>query len=224
MNNMVNIGQPAGLVLLADVRGSRERENPVAGLDELRNRAESANQRYAADLLVPFSVSGGDEIQALLTSPTAMLEIVEHLDLVTGVPIFRFGCGFGTLQTAIAARSWEMDGTCFHLAREAIERGKAGRRWMTFAGFGPPFDGVLDAMARSLQVMREDWTERQRAALVARRGHGSQKETAAGMGIDPTTLSKMLRAAHAREYREVQAAARLLMTGLWEDAHGASGT
>ena len=122
MDNLAKNSQPTGLVLLADVRGSRERGNPVAGLDELRNRAESANQRFAADLLVPFSISGGDEIQALLTSPAALWEIVEHLDLVVGEPIFRFGCGVGALQTAIAARSWEMDGACFHLARGAIER------------------------------------------------------------------------------------------------------
>ncbi|MDO9695103.1 MAG: SatD family protein [Candidatus Latescibacteria bacterium] len=220
MNNLVKISQPTGLVLLADVRGSRERGNPVAGLDELRNRAESANQRFAADLLVPFSISGGDEIQALLTSPAALWEIVEHLDLVTGEPIFRFGCGVGALQTAIAARSWEMDGACFHLAREAIERGKLEQRWAAFAGFGAPFDGTLDALARSLQVIREDWTERQREALVARKNHESQKETAEAMGIDPTTLSKMLNAAHAKEYREIQHATAQLLTGWWEEGHG----
>ncbi|NTV97361.1 MAG: hypothetical protein HGA75_18430 [Thiobacillus sp.] len=217
MNNLVKTSQPTGLVLLADVRGSRERGNPVAGLDELRSRAESANLRFAADLLVPFSISGGDEIQALLTSPAALWEIVEYLDLVTGDPIFRFGCGIGALQTAIVARSWEMDGMCFHQARAAIEQGKADRRWMTFAGFGSPVDEVLDAMARSLQVMRADWTVRQRMALVARRNHGSQKETAARMGIDPTTLSKMLSAAHAREYREIEVAATRLLMSVWID-------
>ena len=220
MDKLVKNSQQVGLVLLADVRGSRERGNPVAGLDELRNRAESANLRFAAELLVPFSISGGDEVQALLTSPAAMWEIVEHLDLVTGAPIFRFGCGVGALQTAIAARSWEMDGACFHLARGAIERSKADQRWAAFAGFGTPFDGALDALARSMQVIREDWTERQREALVARRGHGSQKETAEAMGIDPTTLSKMLNAAHAKEYREIQHASTQLLTGLWEEGHG----
>ncbi len=215
MAKVANNYQSTGIVLLADVRGSRERGNPQTGLDELRRRAESTNIHHAADLLVPFSISGGDEIQALLASPTAFWDIVEHLDLVTGIPIFRFGCGIGALQTPIAQRTWEMDGVCFHQARAAIERGKADRRWLTFAGFGSPFDGVLDAMARSLQVMREDWTERQRVALVARRNHGSQKATAAGMGIDPTTLSKMLSAAHAREYREIQDATTRLLMSAW---------
>jgi len=227
MANMMKLAvndQSPRVVLLADVRGSRERGNPQAGLDELRRRAESTNTHHAADLLVPFAISGGDEIQALLASPSALWGIVEHLDLVTGTPIFRFGCGTGALQTPIAQRTWEMDGVCFHQARAAIERGKAERRWLTFAGFGPPFDGVLDAMARSLQVMREDWTERQRVALVARRNHGTQKATAAGMGIDPTTLSKMLGAAHAREYREIEVAATRLLMSAWDDVHFRSAT
>ncbi len=110
-----------------------------------------------------------------------------------------------------------MDGECFHRAREAIKRGKKEKRWVTVAGFGNDGDRILDGIFRIMQVIRVGWTRKQRLAVATRRMNASQTATAKKMGLDDSTLSKMLKAASYRQILEAEEMLPLLIRKLLEE-------
>lgn len=218
MNNLAEKSHTKALVVLGDVQRSRMVTNRSLVQSGLRQVAEKINTEKSDLIDVPFSISGGDEIQGLLTDPAGVTEVIDCLDLNSGNFAFRFGVGWGEVATSRASRSWEMDGACFRNARAAIERGKNESRWVSVAGFGDEGDEILDAVFRILQVIREGWTKKQRLAVATRKTNITQTATAEEMGLDDSTLSKMLKAAQFKQVEEMGKALPLLVRKLTEQA------
>ncbi len=175
----------------------------------------TGQRRSRRRLLVGFSLSQGDEIQALAGSLVDAWRIVDAFDSLGDEPRFRFTLGVGEVASAFADRTWDMDGTCFHHARDAMASAKQERRWVAVLGLGETDDRIVNGMIRSLQVVREDWTTRQREAVLVRRETTRQREAAVRLGINQATLSKMLKAAHYGAYMETDDALRRLLQRLW---------
>jgi len=218
MSNLVKKGHTKALVILGDVRKSRMIADRTLAQAGLRQVVERINGEKPGLLDVPFSISGGDEIQGVLTDPADMVAVIDCLDLSSFIFGFRFGVGWGTVATPRASRSWEMDGECFHKAREAISRGKKEKRWVTVAGFGNDSDRILDGIFRIMQVIREGWTKKQRLAVATRKTKVTQTATAEEMGLDDSTLSKMLKAARFQQIVEMEETLPLLIRKLLEKA------
>jgi hypothetical protein len=204
MQDLAEDSHPWALVILGDIRHSRMIADRSLVQSGLRQAAARTNSEKPSLLEVPFSISGGDEIQGLVSDPTTMVEVIDCLDLNSSIFDFRFGLGWGTVATPRAARTWEMDGECFHHAREAITRGKKEDRWISVVGFGEDGDQILDAIFRLMQVIREGWTKKQRLAVATRKTNDTQTATAEEMGLDDSTLSKMLKAAHFKQLVEME--------------------
>ncbi len=202
MNDLVKKGHTLALVILGDVRQSRLIDDRTSAQIGLRQIVERINSEKPDLLQIPFSISGGDEIQGLLTDPADMVAAIDFLDLSSSLFGFRFGAGWGTVATPPASRSWEMDGECFHRAREAIIRGKKEKRWVTVVGFGDESDRILDSVFRIMQVIRDGWTKRQRLAVATRKVKVTQTATAEKRGLDDSTISKMRKAARSQQIEE----------------------
>ena len=142
----------------------------------------------------------------MLTDPVALFPVIDALDLNADLFSFRFGVGWGEIATAFSDRSWEMDGACFHAARRALDLGKKEKRWVTVQGLGDDGDGTTNAVFRLMQVVREGWTKKQRLAVKTRKTNVTQAVTAEEMGLDTSTLSKMLKAARYKELIEMEGA------------------
>jgi hypothetical protein len=194
------------MVVLGDIRNSRLEADRNFVQIGLRQLLETVNVEVASSLRVPFSISSGDEVQAVLQQPCDLYRVIDNLDLNTSLFSLRFGVGWGQLSTDFAPRSWEMDGECFHAARHALERAKDEDRWVAVQGVGEQFDRALEATFRLVQIVREGWTKKQRLAVSIRKTRITQKASAEAMGLDQSTLSKMLTAAHYKELVEMERA------------------
>jgi len=206
MNELAKNGQQRAIVVLADIESSgqpAERELARTGLQQLLERVNDERQ-YA--LVVPFSISHGDEIQGLLEDPAELYPVIGNLDLDSELFSFRFGVGWGEVATGFAPRSWEMDGACFHAARRALERGRREKRWVTVQGFGEAGDRTANAVFRLMHSVRKRWTNRQRIAVRTYKLSDTQTAAAKEMGLDKSTLSKMLKAARYRDLLEMEGA------------------
>lgn len=110
-----------------------------------------------------------------------------------------------------------MDGPGFHNARDALEVAKREKRWASVLGFGDDRDRIVNGVLRSLETVRGGWTRRQREAVAVRGSMALQKEAAELMGLDQSTLGKMLQAARYRPYREVERAMMELLKVFWNE-------
>jgi hypothetical protein len=203
------------IVVLGDQVDSRNEENRQEQIQAVYARIGWVNDALGDRLAVPLSVSRGDEIQCLVAGTDEAWDVVEAFDSAGRGGAFRYAIGIGGLTTSWESSTWDMDGPCFHNARDAMERAKKERRWVAVQGFGERRDSMVDGLVRTLQVVREGWTDRQRQAYAERRGSSSQLAAAERMKVDQSTLSKMLKSAHYNSYMESERALRALMRMLF---------
>jgi hypothetical protein len=116
-----------------------------------------------------------------------------------------FGIGFGTLSTALKAPIRELDGTCFHRAREALERAKREDRWAVVAGVPAPDAEIANAILRLTGSIRESWTDRQKEIIRVRRKTPLQKDVARKLRVSPSVISEALSAARHDAVLEAEA-------------------
>src|SRR5688572_24001892 len=163
------------LALIGDLSGSRDVADRASLQRDLKQalRRISGRKPIAAVLAAGPEITAGDEFQILLHAQTeggtgteAMSFLVE---LSEDLPVrCAFGIGFGTLSTALKAPIRELDGTCFHRAREALERAKREDRWAVVAGATASDAEIANAISRLRGSLRETWTDRRQEIIRAR--------------------------------------------------------
>jgi len=183
-------------VLIADVVGSTSRPDlrRVLG-DKLRR----ASRMHRGLLKLPYSVTAGDEFQALALSPGLMPELIFDLRRRLQPLALRIGVGIGSLPGPLMPPVNKLSGEAFVLARQAIEDVKTGapHKYPVLTAFqsrNPSFDrmanlvyGLHDTLlqeisARQWKTIDGYLVQRRRAPLAAR-----------ALGIATSTLSRNLR-------------------------------
>jgi len=117
------------LALIGDVRESKKlhdrdavQRRLQAACDDLNGRADSLQ------LVSPFTVTLGDEFQAVFSGAQNVWSCIFMIESALHPVRFRFGLGVGGIDTAINRKqAIGMDGTAFHLAREAVASLKGNR-------------------------------------------------------------------------------------------------
>lgn len=109
------------LALIGDIRDSRQ-VSDRAGLQKTLQRVlAEINQRYAQSLLSPFTITLGDEFQALLPGAGGLWLTIAIIQAELYPVRVRFGIGLGEIVTEINHdAALGMDGPAFHRARDAI--------------------------------------------------------------------------------------------------------
>jgi len=153
------------VAVIADVVASRDLPRPSRTRlqDALRAELTRINRRAAwrPFLAARFAVTAGDEIEGLLTSAAPLWTITHSLRAAMPDVHWIVGCGRGPIATALAPTAPEIDGPCFHAAREALDAAKRDRRVLAFGGFDDP---RLDGWAAYYSALYWGWTARQRKA------------------------------------------------------------
>jgi hypothetical protein len=192
-------------VLTIDQRKSR-------GASENRADAWAAelNQRFQSELLLPFALTVGDEIQALTGNPQAALEI-----LVRGVKegAWWLGMGIGKVEKPLQETAARSRGQAFYNARTAVEAAKRSRHGFMVCGEDPSIvsdlQTVLELVAFLIQRRGHD-PIRWKAVELAREGK-STVEIGKALGVSQQAASKRLRSTGFYEEDEgLQLAHRLL--------------
>lgn len=180
------------VALVADAMGSRQLPTPRrAGLQrDVRAAVTELNRRWRGRRAARFAVTLGDEVQGLLPDATAVWEISHGIRARFPATDWVVAWGRGPLTTPPppGAAAPELDGPCFHRAREALDRAKRARQVLAFGGFDPD----LSHLAAYYSALYWSWTERQRQAAALLR-LGGPAETAAALGVSRSAVSHLAR-------------------------------
>ncbi len=107
---------------ILDVVGSRSSANR-AELQEILNQAIAEfNEEFRGILPVPAGITSGDEWEILTDRPRQGYELVAWFQAALrarGIEVYA-GLGLGGLSTPPAGEIRQLDGPCFHLARQAL--------------------------------------------------------------------------------------------------------
>ncbi|MFW5882815.1 MAG: SatD family protein [Verrucomicrobiota bacterium] len=112
------------LVLIGDLVGSREAAERAALQTQLKKACTAASKVARAEkrLLSPYTITLGDEFQAVLSRGTGLFGDCLRIQEMLYPECFRIGLGVGEISTPINRKAaLEMDGEAFYKAREAID-------------------------------------------------------------------------------------------------------
>lgn len=116
-------------VIILDLVGSRNVKDRRHVQNQLDAYIDKVNEKYAKILVTPITITLGDEWQVITSSPSECYQIVSEFQQHfwgDGISLYA-GIGIGNLSTDIDKEIRKMDGTSFHLAREAIQIAKSGK-------------------------------------------------------------------------------------------------
>ncbi len=154
--------------------------------DDLRTSLNGVNRRWRRVVAARFAVTLGDQFQGLLTGGEPVWEITHRLRAELPQVDWVIAAGRGPIQTPLARTAPEVDGPCFHRAREALNQAKGRRLLLAFGGFGP----ALDGLAEYYSALYWSWTPRQRRAALLLRV-AAPGEVAERLGIGRSAVSHL---------------------------------
>lgn len=177
------------VAVLADAVASRRLAAPArqALQQQLRAALTTANRKWRKGIVARFAITLGDQLEGLLAPDAPLWDIVHYLRAeLDGDWII--ACGRGPLSTAPGPSVIELDGPCFHEAREALERAKPDRLVLAFGGY----DDVANAFGAYYSALYWTWTARQRQAAALLR---TMQPAAAAerLGVDRSAISHLTR-------------------------------
>ena len=201
-----DIDDPVFVALIGDIRGSRELEDRREAQQEFKRVVTSLNEHIPdRSIASRFTVTTGDEFQALLTDASDAIEAAVSASDRFHPKRLRFGIGRGGLETEVNPnQAIGMDGPCFHQARDAIDSARTDGAWLRVAGWSDDFDRHSNAMFDLVQCVREDWTDRQAQFALALKEEGAQNRVAGRYDVSKSTVSESLSAGHVHEVRSAE--------------------
>jgi hypothetical protein len=109
------------IVIIADIIDSKKLPDRNSVQSSLRNRLEEIN-RTSQTLLSPFTITLGDEFQAVYEKSTSLLRDLLYITIKLFPVRIRFTVSYGTISTEINTKeAIGMDGPAFYSAREGME-------------------------------------------------------------------------------------------------------
>jgi hypothetical protein len=168
---------------------------------------DELGRELAGDLVLPFELSRGDEIQCLLRVPSRVPLVLQRFkdrfygSAAPGREVV-FGVGWGPLTPGLLAEATtvgQLDGPCFHRARAMLERAQKDGVWARFDGFemeGLDLDETLDALFELMAAIRADWAPMQSYYAVEMREHVRRVDLARMEDVSPSVITKSLKTAH----------------------------
>ncbi len=207
------------LAVIGDLVASREAENRGALQRALVDAVERANAAGRQRLASPFTITLGDEFQALYRSPEALLsDFWELLDALHPVGL-RLAAGIGEIATPINDRqALGMDGPAFYRARRTMDALKRERdSILQLEGEG----GTLALANSSLRLvcrLMAGW-KRETLSILIRLAKGlTVEQIARHMGVSERAVFKRIRTNSVREVLSVAAAVESELAAKMEDA------
>jgi len=195
-------GERPYIAVIGDLVASRMLDRRDEAQEKVVAVLQQANEVWESELEAGFVVTIGDEFQGLLRRPDRAFDVIASLEQGLGGIRTRYGIGLGTVRTELLPTALGMDGTAFHCARDAVERGKREDRWITVAGFGDDRDYLLNGVLRLMGGIRWAWTRVQAETVFAVRTTPTQKLVAKARQVSEATVSKALKAALYEQFAE----------------------
>ena len=206
------------LALIADVIDSKMVQERFDLQKQVEKTLQKMNELFGDYLASRFTLTLGDEFQALLEVDAPVFQIIDTLRLELNPTQLRFGIGLGEIVTAIdPLQSVGADGPAYWNARAAInfvhQKNDYGNTQIYFSSGKENQDFFVNALISSGEAIRSSWRDSQEEILLNLLKRSvysetfSQQDLAQSLAINPSALSKRLKSSSIRVYLRGRAAA-----------------
>ena len=183
------------VAIIGDLAGSRKAAQRAALQRRLARALESASAGNAT-LASPYTLTLGDEFQAVYRrADRVVLDLLRLMEAIHPVRV-RFALGVGTLTTALnPVQALGMDGPAFHRARAVMDELKQRPPAWQIGGEPPAGWAPINHVLRYLGHHMRGW-DANRLAILRRRIQGvTAADMAAELGISKVAIHKNIRVA-----------------------------
>ncbi len=206
------------LALIADVIDSKMVQERFDLQKQLEKTLQTMNELFGEFLASSFTLTLGDEFQALLKVDAPVFQIIDTLRSLLTPTQLRFGIGLGEIVTDIdPLQSIGADGPAYWNARAAInlvhQKNDYGNTQIYFLSGKEKQDFFVNALIASGEAIRSGWRGSQEEILLdllkrcVYSENFSQQDLAQSLEINPSALSKRLKSSSIRVYLRGRAAA-----------------
>ena len=206
------------LALIADVIDSKMVQERLDLQKQVEKTLQKMNELFGDYLASRFTLTLGDEFQALLEVDAPIFQIIDTLRLELNPTQLRFGIGLGEIVTDIdPLQSIGADGPAYWNARAAInlvhQKNDYGNTQIYFLSSNDSQDSVVNALIASGEAIRSSWRDSQEEILLDLLKRSvysetfSQQDLAQSLAINPSALSKRLKSSSIRVYLRGRVAA-----------------
>lgn len=206
------------LALIADVIDSKMVQERLYLQKQVEKTLQKMNELFGDYLASRFTLTLGDEFQALLKVDAPVFQIIDTLRSELTPTQLRFGIGLGEIVTAIdPLQSVGADGPAYWNARAAInfvhQKNDYGNTQIYFSSGKENQDFFVNALIASGEAIRSGWRDSQEEILLNLLKRSvysesfSQQDLAQSLAINPSALSKRLKSSSVRVYLRGRAAA-----------------
>lgn len=116
------------LALIGDIEKSRSIAQRADVQDQLKQTLADLNARSNTGLSSPYTITLGDEFQALYADTASLWKDIFYIESVMQPVQIRFGMGLGEISTPLNQNAaLGMDGPAFYQARDAITQIKKSK-------------------------------------------------------------------------------------------------
>ena len=206
------------LALIADVIDSKTVQERLDLQKQVEKTLQKMNELFGDYLSSRFTLTLGDEFQALLKVDAPVFQIIDTLRSELTPTQLRFGIGLGEIVTAIdPLQSVGADGPAYWNARAAInfvhQKNDYGNTQIYFSSGKENQDFFVNALIASGEAIRSGWRDSQEEILLNLLKRSvysesfSQQDLAQSLAINPSALSKRLKSSSVRVYLRGRAGA-----------------
>lgn len=181
--------------IIADIVASRAAADRRQLQEKLINELENLNSDRGDVLASPYTVTLGDEFQALYYSPSGLFSDLWRISAVLHPTRVRYSIALGKLTTPVN-KKWAlgMDGPVFYIARDGIEQAKELGTMFRVGGGVTSLELINDSLAL-ISHLASNWSSN-RMAIEADFSIGKPvKEISKRVGISESGVYKNINVA-----------------------------
>jgi hypothetical protein len=195
------------LVLIADIVESRSIPNRAVYQRKLQELLEAVNNQSRQNLLSPYTITVGDEFQAVYRTAHSLFSDVMRIVDYSFPNRIRFALAYGPISTELNARAaLGMDGPAFSSARNLLNTLKKQDR--TIIRFDLPRNDLIELINVCLTLFANDLERWNKTAVstftLSLRGLAPQ-QIARETGVHFTTAYRHMREKHFEDYQKMLA-------------------
>lgn len=184
-------------VLTGDIIQSRNYDNFSEKIKQGLSQVD-----YPEQMVTPFKISRGDEIQSVFEFPASFPRIIRQVRYLLRPLEVRFGVGLGEVDHITGdADSWEMNGPAFYNARSSLEFLEENKNFKTRFTAGNSGDRAVNTILYLIDTLQEDWTDSQWEAIYYYEREETYKKAAQKLNIAFQNVEKRCRAARWKEVK-----------------------
>ena len=214
------------IALIGDIIESKKIQDRAQVQQQLLRLMKELNWQYQDYLISPFTVTTGDEFQALFSPNSYMFQIIDQLSVAFAPYEIRFGIGVGEMITEInKEQSIGSDGPAYWLAREAInhihDKNDYGINHISVFLADEKATQTINAILAACSFIQSKWTDIQYDVLKQLLAENiydetfSHKEMAKLLGITPSAFNKRIKASGLKIYlRNKRVAMNLMLNAI----------